>query len=58
MQAKVSEPVVASKGKAGGWLGSKQPEVKTEAPQQFKVSGWAAKAVEADLNSGLKFAPI
>jgi len=33
MQARISEPVVTSKGKAGGWLGSKQSEVKTEAPQ-------------------------
>ena len=33
MQAKISEPAVTSKGKAGGWLGSKQTDVKTEAPQ-------------------------
>jgi hypothetical protein len=34
MQAKTLEPVVTAKGKAGGWLGSKQSEVKTtETPQ-------------------------
>jgi len=46
MEAKISEPVVSVKGK-GGWLGAKQAETSPAVTTEFKLSGWAAKGVEA-----------
>lgn len=50
------EPELILKGKGGGWLGTKQEEVKVQ-QAEFKVSAWAAKGNEVP-TVGAKFAPL
>lgn len=51
------EPEIAVKGSKGGWLGSKTTEEKP--PQaEFKVSAWALKAQEGQVQPTGNFAPL